>query len=172
MKKLSPHKRWLILGGLLAITVAAGMLAEEGPAPDPRRKRPLPGSDGPFIPVARNDGSETTGRAQILEEPSPLQVPPETLAIDPFRSKSWYVAPPPPPPPEPRAPALPFQYLGKLVEGGETKIFLARQGKNLIVRAGDVIDDTYAVQEISAGRLVFEYLPLKEKQLLSIGVSH
>jgi hypothetical protein len=89
--------------------------------------------------------------------------------IDPFRAKSWYVAPPPPPPAKPTAPPLPFQYLGKLNEDGEIRVFLNHQGKHLIARTGDIINDTYRVDEIAAGRMSFVYLPLKEIQVLAIG---
>ena len=71
------------------------------------------------------------------------------------------------PPPRPEAPPLPFTYLGKLVEDGRTTLFLAREDRNYVVRAGDTIDGTYRIEEIRDAAAVFVYLPLKSKQTLA-----
>lgn len=84
-----------------------------------------------------------------------------------FRAQSWQPPPPPPPPPEkPKAPPLPFTYLGHLVEDRGVALFLGRQQQTLIVRAGDTIDGTYRVDAITAQRAVFTYLPLDVQQPL------
>jgi len=164
--KLAPHQRWLILGGLLVATLLAGYFAEDEPEKPHQKQRPArtassSAAGSPSRPVA--------APAPELQEPAPPGTPPESLGIDPFRNQSWYVAPPPPPPPKPKAPPLPFQYLGKVVEAGGTKVFLARQGQHLIVHEGDVVDDNYAVLQIAGGQMVIEYRPLQEKQTLAIG---
>ena len=168
--KLTARQRWIILGGLLAVTVAAGMLAEdEAPAAKGKKKASRPAM------AAKNGGAPTERSATpiqvALEFPAAAAVamPPDELAVDPFRSKSWYVPPPPPPPPKPKAPPLPFQYLGKVVEDGEVKVFLGQQGRHLIARVGDAIDGTYTVEEIAGGRMTFVYQPLNERQILAIG---
>jgi len=89
-----------------------------------------------------------------------------------FGSKSWYVPPPPPkalPPPAPTAPPLPFSYMGKMLEDGRTTVFLTRQNRNFVVTAGDTIESTYRVDDISAHFMTFVYLPLNIKQTLQIG---
>lgn len=168
--KLSSRQRWIILGGLLAGTIAAGMLADdEPPAAKGKKEVARPAA------VAKSGGESgergREPRPAALEFPAlaSLAAPPEELAVDPFRGKSWYVPPPPPPPPKPKAPPLPFQYLGKVVDNGEVKVFLAQQGKHLIASAGDVIDGTYTVEEIAGGRMTFLYQPLNERQILAIG---
>lgn len=84
-----------------------------------------------------------------------------------FRAQSWQPPPPPPAPPEkPKAPPLPFTYLGHLVEDKGIALFLGRQQRTLIVRAGDVIDGTHRVDAVSAQRAVFTYLPLDIQQPL------
>ena len=96
-------------------------------------------------------------------------------AGDPFEARSW--APPPEPeanrrrlpPPPPQAPPLPFAYMGKLVEDATTTVFLARQDRNYVVRAGDTIDGTYRVERIGDDALVVTYLPLKIQQTLPFG---
>ena len=64
---------------------------------------------------------------------------------------------------------MPFAYLGKLVEDATTTVFLARQDRNYIVRAGDTIDGTYRVERIGDDALVVTYLPLKIQQTLPFG---
>ncbi len=92
---------------------------------------------------------------------------------DPFQERSWAprarsggadagAASAPPP----QAPPLPFAYMGKLVEDATTTVFLARQDRNYVVRAGDTIDGTYRVERIGDDGLVVTYLPLKIQQTL------
>lgn len=167
---LSPRQRWVVLGGLLAATIAAGMLAEGGPPPDAPRKKPA--RTAPAGAGTRPGGTPDLQTAQAplnFPEPGSGPLPPDELPVDPFRSKTWFVAPPPPPPPKPVAPPLPFQYLGKVVEDGQVRVFLARQGRYLIAGNGDAIDGTYRVEEIGGGRMTFLYQPLNERQTLAIG---
>lgn len=79
----------------------------------------------------------------------------------------------PPPPPPPQAPPLPFRYLGMLGEQEEqTIVFLERQDKSYAVRPGDLIDGTYRVEEAGEGHVVFTYLPLDLKQVLTETSGH
>lgn len=173
--KLGQRQRWMILGSLLLATVLAGLFAEDEPEP-PRKQRAARsasgvqgGSGAPALPSGKGQLQAAAALSSQLQEPAPPGIPPESLGIDPFRNKSWYVAPPPPPTPKPKAPPLPFQYLGKVVEEGRTKVFLARQGQHLIVHEGDEVDANYAVLQIAGGQMVIEYRPLQEKQTLAIG---
>lgn len=101
----------------------------------------------------------------------------EEVGTSLFGSHSWYspppprpvVAAPPPPPPPPTAPPLPFAYLGKLVDGSEIAVFLARGDQNHSVRAGDVVDSTYRVDQVGENAVVFTYIPLDIKQTLTVG---
>ena len=178
----SPRQRWLMLGSLLLAVLAAAALVDSD-----TEGKPEPGKKGRSTASTAASGHPDGGGRQagsaVPAEPLPalsLALPeaesaaeatnePGVPVIDPFRSKTWYIAPPPPPPPKPTAPLLPFQYLGKLSEGGEIQVFLSHQGKYLIARVGDVINGTYLVEEIAGGRMTFLYQPLKEKQMLAIG---
>jgi hypothetical protein len=91
-------------------------------------------------------------------------------AGDPFRARSWepeqrptlrHVAPPPP-----QAPPLPFAYLGRMIDGEDTTVFLVRQDRNYVVRAGDTLDGAYRVAKIEEDALVLTYLPLGTEQTL------
>lgn len=72
-------------------------------------------------------------------------------------------------PPPPEAPALPFQFLGRLVEDGKTAYFLQFNDRNLVMRPGDSVDQTYTLDSIEGGTLTFTYLPLNKKQTLVVG---
>lgn len=127
---------------------------------------------------------------QARDEPAAAQKIPEiqldklakrmhpTANGDPFQARSWEpvanaqqrrVAPPPPPPPQ--APPLPFAYMGKLVDDGAVIVFLTKQDRNYIVRAGDTLDGTYGVESIEDERLVLNYLPLGIRQTLPFAAS-
>jgi hypothetical protein len=175
---MKPNQRWLILGSLLLATLVAGYLVDDEPAPEKSKRKgnvatKSTGSSSSADSrraAAKEEKTELAAVPLNFPEPAPVEVAADgKKIIDPFRTKNWYVAPPPPKPPKPTAPPLPFQYLGKLDEAGEIRVFLNYQGKHIIAKLGDVIDNNYSVDEISGGRMTFLYQPLKEKQVLAIG---
>lgn len=99
-------------------------------------------------------------------------------ATDAFGAKSWVVVPPPPPaappapPMAPRAPPLPFRFMGQIDDGtGKRTFFLLRGMASLSVELGESIDSTYRLERADGGALVFNFLPLQERQSLTIGVA-
>lgn len=93
--------------------------------------------------------------------------------LNPFGSKSWFVAPPPlpvPPPPAPTAPPFPFTYQGKFEEdAGKWIIYLVKGDQFFAVKKGETFDMHYRIEGIENGNLVIEYLPLAVKQSIPIG---
>lgn len=90
-------------------------------------------------------------------------------AGDLFSRQSWI---PPPPPARSQAPAPPplmFKYLGKVIEGDETQVFLALAERNYVVKVGDKIDNQYRVDEVTDHAITLTYMPLNAKQVLSTG---
>jgi hypothetical protein len=148
----------------------AALLVEDDPEPSaatvPPVQRRIAAED-----EARNDAANAVppGPASLHADADRDAVADQTIqdGIDPFRSKSWFITPPPPPPPRPTAPPLPFQYLGQIIEHEGTRIFLNHQGRHLVIKAGDIIGGVYAVEEILAGKVIFIYLPLKERQVMA-----
>ncbi|SPO69553.1 conserved exported protein of unknown function [Pseudomonas sp. JV241A] len=69
----------------------------------------------------------------------------------------------------PAVPALPFQFVGRLDDRDDQQVFLQSGEKLYVVRRGDVIDDTYRIEQISATELSLVYLPLHLSQTLSVG---
>lgn len=163
----------LFLFCLLAVSVAAAVWVSDAPE----------GTDGPVAPVSERvkmPRKETTSNAQTGERLAllmdNLQRMPITVGdLDPFGTKSWYVAPPPSPPlpappPTPTAPPLPFTYVGKLQEeGGRWIIYLAKGEQSYAVSKGETFDSDYRLEGIENGNLTIQYLPLSTKQILPIG---
>ena len=100
-----------------------------------------------------------------LERPAPGTAP----AADPFAPKSF--APQQEQQPvaqaRPEAPALPFRYLGKLIEDGKLSVFLANGAESVTAVAGQRIGD-YRVDAVTENEVRFTYLPLKTKQSLPL----
>lgn len=63
------------------------------------------------------------------------------------------------------APALPFQYFGRLTENGKTDVFVMRGEELITVAEGKTIGE-YRVDKVDEKSIAFTYLPLKTKQKL------
>ena len=77
-----------------------------------------------------------------------------------FPKQTWYIPPPPPPPPPyvppppPQAPALPFSYMGRWQEDGQTTYYLTRGTVPVSARAGQVLDGAWRLEPV---RAAFEF---------------
>ena len=94
---------------------------------------------------------------------------------NPFAASSWLPPPPPvvqaapEPPPPPTAPPMPYLYLGKLDDSTlKPRVFLSRGDQLLIVSQGEVVEGQYRVESISDGDVVLIYLPLNQRQVISM----
>jgi hypothetical protein len=115
---------------------------------------------------AAHAGATAPSDAAMAEPPSE---PCPVAAANLFAGRSWLPPPPPPRKPEPpKAPPLPFTYLGQLEEEGSIAVFLRRGDSNLVVRRGDVIDNKYRVDDVTPMRATFVFLPLKQAQHLTL----
>jgi hypothetical protein len=161
-------QRWAVLIALLGLTLsAAAWVSQEDEAAElVRDARPVPAQT--IAPLARNKVEAATElKMNKLQRETKNEV-----AADLFEAKSWYVPPPPPkplPPPPPSAPPLPFVYMGKTIEDGQLTVFLTKQERNYVVKAGDTLDGMYKVEEASPSMMTLIYLPLNIKQTLMIG---
>lgn len=91
-------------------------------------------------------------------------------------------APPPPPPPAPApavvpkvelavapsAPPLPYSYLGRMTRRGHAVVYLLRNQEMVLAQAGETLDGTYLVENITLSAVQFVYLPLQARQQLTI----
>jgi len=71
-------------------------------------------------------------------------------------------------PPTPALPELPYRFLGKVTDAGETVVVLYGRGRTVTVRATGPLDDDYAVDAIEDGYLMLRYVPLGASQTLEL----
>lgn len=164
-------RRKSVIGLLLVATLVAAYFA-----PEPE--------SGLVAPAKRQDVvSPRTVPAQSRVPSSEGAL--EVLSIKPRASTGeepgvlgamQWVAPPPPPPPKveppppPQAPPLPFKVLGQYEENGAAGVFLLHRDQSLVVREGDTLLDVYKVESLKDGVLTFLYLPLNQRQTLTVGI--
>jgi hypothetical protein len=162
---LSPRQRWTVLGSALALTLGlAAWLGEDAEEPDepPADRPPAASAEAPAGPAQ-------SGRVGQLAAARPGEAGEIT---DIFAPQAWQRPAAASPQAEPNAPEvvqLPFTYLGKLVDGSRVTVYLATEKRNLAVRKGDVIDDTWRVESIGPTTMVFRYLPEDRRESLPIG---
>ena len=178
--RVNPKLRAALLTGALALTLAAvrwadkltdmteasaGSVAEAVPRPKAESRPATATEQTPALDLTklRRRGSvaepdnEAFGPRSFRPAPAKVKGTPAAAAL---------AAPPPPPP---QAPPLPFAYIGRLAEDRDITVFLAMGERNLVVKPGDVIDNTYKLEEVSDSALVLTYLPLSQRQTLSTG---
>lgn len=160
--------RRMLLGIALATTFAAAFI-----------DWPAPGVTSAVPPAraaaASATPAETVAAVTTPVEPAPAETAPpplrerfETQAADAFAPKSWQPPPPPPKPEPPKAPPLPFRYLGKVMQEGEVMAFLGHGARTHLARTGDILAD-YRIEDITPAEMTLVYLPLNEKQRLTFG---
>jgi hypothetical protein len=66
------------------------------------------------------------------------------------------------------APALPFRYVGRLIQNGRSEVLLLRGGVLHGIAEGDEIDGEYRVERITGATIRFTYLPNKMSQSLDL----
>jgi hypothetical protein len=175
--------RAALLTGALALTLAAvrwadkltdmteasaGAVAEATP-----RARAAPGAatTGQPAPAPALDLSKLR-RAPVVD-PNGDPFGARTFRPDPPKAKAGAAlaaaAAAAAPQPAPQAPPLPFTYIGRLSEDRDTTVFLAMGERNLVLKPGDVVDNIYKLEEVSDSAVVLTYMPLSQRQTLSIG---
>lgn len=112
------------------------------------------------LAAGRNSAATVKTVSAVARKPKPEPPPPPTIEA------------PPPPPPPPTAPALPFTVVGGIsgqkIAEGRPVAFLRQHDEVMVVRPGDEIGSTYRVETITIDRIDFTYLPLKQRQTLSM----
>jgi type IV pilus biogenesis protein PilP len=76
------------------------------------------------------------------------------------------------PAPAPQAPALPFVYVGKMVDGEKTAVFVSKGDENYSLTPGQTIAGDYRVEKITDASVTFTYLPMKKRQTLNFTAQH
>jgi hypothetical protein len=123
----------------------------------------------PRAATSRSSSTRASEQIDILEL-KPRRAADATKAL--FASATWTpppkrVAPVAAPPPS--APPLPFTYIGKRLEDGVWHVYVSRGDETLIVREQQTIDGTYRIDAVKPPQMILTYLPMDERQTMSIG---
>jgi len=171
-------KRWSIIGGLLAITIWLAMTAPEESdsydvvgvsanrsdnkvKKDPQSTEEL-GDRNP-------DEIKLTERSALNDKPFDIfatQKAPIIKKVVPKVKKQPQIKTTAA---TPRAPRIPFRYIGQLAEKGRVKLFLMEGEALHIVSKGDNIGKTYRVADVNVDEINLLYLPLNITQVMNIG---
>jgi len=146
--------RWMFLLSALAVSVIASVWPE-------------PAEDTASIPHPAPRATSAVGHAS--ENGVLVEHAPDWVASDenPFALRDW--GPPPPPSSDPRPvaqisidnapappPALPFKFLGQMVDGSDRVIYLGIGDQVFLARTGEVLDGRYKVLAITPAQIEFE----------------
>ncbi|MCY4746069.1 hypothetical protein NYO99_13870 [Pelomonas sp. UHG3] len=163
------NRRHLTLGSALVATLAATAWVATRPQ-DPAEpvaapvRRPAAAAS---VPSAMPVAAAAPGARQPWAEASPAQL------------AAWQPPPPPPappappptvaaPPPPPMAPTVPYQMIGRVVDGEGAQAvemaLLSGPSKALSVKRGDVIDGQWRVEQVSPSGVSLTWLPAKLPQ--------
>ncbi len=163
------QRRSVLFIALAGVVAWSAWLAFDEPASD---------ADTDLIEVAEPAARANPAAAAVAIAPGKPQEAAPRLALSRanlFPEQTWFVAPPaPPPPPDvppppPQAPALPFSYMGRWQEAGQTTYYLARGTLPVSVRAGQVLDGVWRLEPVTGSQLNFTYLPLDQTRSLRTG---
>lgn len=163
--------RQIILFAALAASLGAALWVRGQEGDSEAVVKPVEGGNN--HPTVAPETAEREGRV-ALERLN--RRAPSGTETDPFRLKTWFVAPPPgppPSPPKPTAPPLPFKYMGSFEEpsSGKLIVYLAKGDESFPVSPGDKFDDNkYQFDGIGKGRITITYLPLSIKQNITLDV--
>lgn len=163
--------KWAFIGVSVTAIVMTAASDDGSEAPQKTQARIPP-------PVVTQQGSPGVPRVELERMIRPAQQQEGEAGIgNVFGATSWYVPPPPPPPvkppppPKPAAPAMPFTFLGLYEEGTGKVVMLVKGDRIYTVGEGDVIENTYRVERVSAGVVELTYLPLNIRQSISTGAA-
>jgi hypothetical protein len=151
-RELLPACALVVLALVLGGSVVTGR-ERPAPAPEPPRgeMRTAPPADFDLEKLKR---SKEAHPITDLFEPKSLAPPPLAAAAAAPRA--------------PAAPPLPFAYLGRIVDGGETKVFVIRNDEYFVVSGPDALDRQYRVEEVGPNAITFLHLPTGTRQVLPL----
>lgn len=178
MKRPLPQsKRGWLLGGALALTLAATLWSALSPDADEALVKPVAGERRSSAPQARTSAAAASAAEPLVAtnwaavERQPWALPENgyfaAWAPPPPPPAPKQVAAPPQPPPAPVAPAFPYQLIGRLVDGDQAQALLAGPTRSLAVKAGEVVDGQWRVDQVTERGLSLTWLPAKLNQTIA-----
>lgn len=173
---MSPAKSRLILGGGLLLTVLAAWFAppvdDNGLVLSERAQNTRPVNVG----MAASHATSASSLDVLSIHPRTMDAETD-VAGSLFASSQWAATTKPVvvnkeaelPPLPPQAPPLPFRFLGRYKDAGQSVIFLQYNDQSLVVRQGDTLGEQYKVEQLDGATLSLRYLPLNQMQSLDLG---
>lgn len=160
--------------GLLGLALIATLIASVVDFTDTELVQPTQKESAAQTAGSAGDERVAARKPAEVAEQSALRERYAPQGVDLFSSHGWQrqhlITPTPMPrkPVMPKAPPLPFSYLGKMFDGEETLVFVSQGQRSHLLREGDVLEQ-YKVADISSEEITFVYTPLNEKQRLRFG---
>ena len=172
----------VVSGASLAVSWLPAADEDVPVVPTPRVQQavqPLPADRSAAAVAPPQTGAGARAPADTTPDSKPDATPSATAialaertpwpALPPGARAAWLPAPPPPPPPPPSpAPVVPppapppafgYQWLGQIEEDGQVRIFLSNAQRTLAPVLGEVIDQRWRLDAITAERLQLTWLP-------------
>ena len=164
--KIDARMRWPAWIALLAIAAAVSVSFNDRDHDEVVRAVEPQSRTRSAAPAARAPRSDTIERVRFarLGERASAAV----ATTDLFAARSWRKPESAAAAPErPTAPPLPFTYLGRLNSAGSDTAYVAMGDRNLSLRAGDLVQDTYRVERVASSAITFRHLPTGTQQTLA-----
>jgi hypothetical protein len=158
-RDIPPRAALAVVALALAATVVSGrekpdLAPEAAPASAPPRAAAAPAAAAEATPDLDPARLQRTRTDQAIADlfAAPAASAPEASA----------------PAPRPSAPPLPFQFVARIVDGGNTSVYVMLGEDNYSVKPGLVIDRNYRVEQVTESAVTFTYLPMGTRQVLSL----
>ncbi|MBT9492836.1 MAG: hypothetical protein IV107_10920 [Paucibacter sp.] len=179
MKRPLPQsKRGWLLGTALALTLAATLWSALSPDADEALAQPVAGERRTAAPAPSTASRRPAAAASAAEPLVATNWATVERSVWAVPENGYFAAwGPPPPPPAPKqvavapqppaapvAPSFPYQLIGRLVEGDQALALLAGPQRSLAVKAGDVVDGQWRVEQVTERGLSLTWLPAKLNQ--------
>jgi hypothetical protein len=163
-------RRKLIVGAICIIALGTVLALDHAPEVLPAKPAAPPPAQGPAKTdaVAAAPAAPEPPTAELAAEPPRMVA---EASQDIFAGKSWYVPPPPPPEPKPVAPPFPYTYAGSIRDPDDVILFVSQGDRSFIVRKGETLGGSYRFDDVVDNRAFFTYLPLQERQSLTMGIN-
>jgi hypothetical protein len=153
--RLSGRRR-IALGVLTALVALAFWPEQDRPVAAPAQAASESRPAEPREPVAAMEIPARASMPQLVRDPFSAEAPVKKPV------KTAIAA-------APAAPVNPYRLAGELRVGGATQRFLARGDDTFEAKAGDTLDDGYAVESVSASAIVLVHRPSGARQALAVG---
>lgn len=151
-------KRWLFLGFMLAITLVLVWQAPPAEQADDTIVKAVSLNREPAMSMAvANPTFKLQARQASTTTPSNLFGLPAVAKLQKEVATKPVII-------TPTAPPVPYGFVGKMVENGQTKGFIQQGEVVLAVKQGDILDAQYKVMSIENDSVNVMYLPLNTPQ--------